>query len=851
MHTSITGVPILNDVNNEKIFGKGICPPDKISRNQETVVIREREKYNLSLGNFYLPEYLKNINDYILLPNLISPNLAQFTEEIATELSEPWYSLLDEFEKLPLVCPVPEKFYKKTGWVKYPYDWASKSYGTPKCVAYPEETLLCFDCETMVTMGNHPVMGAAVSSKAFYVWLHPCLVDNNVEFSPGLIPLGTEKLIVGHNVAFDRSRIKESYYLDNPTCAFIDTMSLHNVCSGLTSEQKIVTKHLRKTIANNNPFYFPFKGSPASLVEVYTYHMMEIGHTVKDKELRDIFVKATDINQVRKNLGSLIKYNCLDTYYTMRMLPVIWGKYKVHTPSKVSFYGMLVIGSNSQLPVVDNWDEWLSSTEQMYYDINGQVKNTIIDMAHSLYRRWCEADLLGKTEILNDPSYGRLDWNVKAQEGTDLSKILPENLVDVQYTARKSKYELIPAWYIPIFRDGYDAKVSNKSVLTHYLLRTHWLGSPVFCNGKDKFCYYDSSNQIKKLPHKKGKDKNGEDRNVGGCLNKDFLELVDSGALTFEVEGGKDLYKLALKLSYWISTRARVKQQRVWGVKSKDGSSVTNVIVPQVIPHNTVTLRTGENLFLTIPDTDYNRIGTEIKTRIQAPKGKKFVYFDFDSQEYAIFALFGDHFTQRSRLKSSCGSSTGFIAFGGHKDNKSDPHYVLAFIANITRQVAKNVNYAVIYGGGMGTVTNTVHTGNRLMQRAEAVNVAEMILEKKKGKKLFDRNNPDCPITQFEGGCDSDSFNFMEKLIMTNRPATPMLGRIQSEALHWRNLSTPGQYKTNRINWTIQCSGTDMLATMITYSNYLFLKYTLNLYFLIMTNCCSCAMKIMLTKLRI
>jgi DNA polymerase gamma 1 len=65
-----------------------------------------------------------------------------------------------------------------------------------------------------------------------------------------LIPLETEtgghgqqfheKIIVGHNVSFDRARIKEQYFLEETKLRFIDTMSLHIAVSGITSFQRVL-----------------------------------------------------------------------------------------------------------------------------------------------------------------------------------------------------------------------------------------------------------------------------------------------------------------------------------------------------------------------------------------------------------------------------------------------------------------------------------------------------------------------------------------------------------------------------------------------------------------------------------
>ena len=46
------------------------------------------------------------------------------------------------------------------------------------------------------------------------------------------------KLVIGHNVAFDRQRVLEEYRLEPTGLQFIDTMSLHMAVSGLGSQQR-------------------------------------------------------------------------------------------------------------------------------------------------------------------------------------------------------------------------------------------------------------------------------------------------------------------------------------------------------------------------------------------------------------------------------------------------------------------------------------------------------------------------------------------------------------------------------------------------------------------------------------
>jgi len=78
--------------------------------------------------------------------------------------------------------------------------------------------------------------------------------------------------------------------------------------------------------------------------------------------------------------------------------------------------------------------------------------------------------------------------------------------------------------------------------------------------------------------------------------------------------------------------------------KSKKGSAKNKVgfILPQVIPMGTITRRAVENTWLTASNAKANRVGSELKSMIRAPKGYCFVGADVDSQELWIASLIGD-----------------------------------------------------------------------------------------------------------------------------------------------------------------------------------------------------------------
>ena len=57
-----------------------------------------------------------------------------------------------------------------------------------------------------------------------------------------MIPIGHNKVIIGHNVAFDRSKLREEYETKKSGNIFIDTMSMHNATHGLMNEQRVQYK---------------------------------------------------------------------------------------------------------------------------------------------------------------------------------------------------------------------------------------------------------------------------------------------------------------------------------------------------------------------------------------------------------------------------------------------------------------------------------------------------------------------------------------------------------------------------------------------------------------------------------
>lgn len=115
-----------------------------------------------------------------------------------------------------------------------------------------------------MSAGKSPTLATAVSDKAWYGWVSPDVINNaskpvtSHEYPiTSLIPLESNstdsglklsehqmkpKIVIGHNVSYDRARIKEQYWLNKTGTKFLDTMSLHVCVGGLTSYQRAVLK---------------------------------------------------------------------------------------------------------------------------------------------------------------------------------------------------------------------------------------------------------------------------------------------------------------------------------------------------------------------------------------------------------------------------------------------------------------------------------------------------------------------------------------------------------------------------------------------------------------------------------
>ena len=309
----------------------------------------------------------------------------------------------------------------------------------------------------------------------------------------------------------------------------------------------------------------------------------------------------------------------------------------------------------------------------------------------------------------------------------------------------------------------------------------------------------------KKIPHPKG---TGE--NCGGVLTRDFVQDMEVGRLSSPLPEAKRALEISSAVSYWTSVRKRVMDRIFIPANNPYGSDAL-VTLPEILCHGTVTRRTVESLMATMCSTKSHRIGTELKSRVQAPEGWKIISADYDAQELNIAGIYSDKWEGGH---VGC-SPLGFSVLSGSKENGTDPHSSLARLCGVDRDTAKIVGFSVLYGCGVRGAQTYIRRKYPEKGAEETRKMAQNLIHKKKGvatKGLY------------AGGSDSGAFNMMEEISMRSRvPQLPCLGTKISTAM--RPSAVGDDFKTGRTNWAIQASGSEILSITLTAVAWLAKEY--------------------------
>ncbi|XP_061402848.1 DNA polymerase subunit gamma-1, mitochondrial [Musca vetustissima] len=906
------------------------------------------------------------------LPPLKGRNIEEHFMEIGREQVKPYKDLLQPLLSIPTLPRKPEKWSLQEGWTIY-----DPGTGDARSIEHPLEDGLVFDVEVCMSEGPMPTLATAVSAKHWYSWVSPRLAAQETQMNvrqkiphhttEELIPLGRQgpKIVVGHNVSYDRARLREQYLLEDTKVRFLDTMSLHVCVSGVTSYQRALMKSKKEPAPEDLEWL-----SQSSLNSLAEVHRLYCGGEAINKEERNVFVEGT-LQDVREDFQALMSYCSNDVAATHRILQKLYPLFEERFPHPVTLAGMLEMGS-AYLPVNKNWLRYINESDLAYEDLSIEAKYHLAsraDEACSLMERqqykknlwlWDEdwstqefkmkkpATKKQKEKMQNEDPI--LDTNLTEEEKRLYRKF--QYLYDMksQLPSRRPLLPGYPAWYrklctkpplegdddddwrpgpteistgmqiapkllslcwegyplhytrehgwgflvpfttqhpeqnegesqdqkvrvpieqlakmcpIPDFARHYaseeeseyafanlnrelDAKLGKREFYSKSPKKNHtegiYKGSGVWCNQiLDNCCFF------LKLPHK-----NGKSLRVGNPLSRDFLNKFSENVLTSAESGESSvagrIIKIARMMSYWRNNRDRIIGQLVvWLSPEEMPSSLKNqnyefgAICPQVVTCGTLTRRAMEPTWMTASNSQAERIGSELRAMVQAPPNYKIVGADVDSQELWIASVLGDAYAYGIHGATPL----GWMTLSGTKSKGSDMHSITAKAVGISRDHAKVINYARIYGAGQNFAEGLLKQFNPTFSATEARSKAMKMFSITKGKKsyrlkkefqeefdnrrytgydalkLASSNNRAVDEmfekARWEGGTESAMFNRLEEIASGEEPITPFLGGRLSRALETSGTSTSDEnrFLPTRINWVVQSGAVDFLHLML------------------------------------
>lgn len=789
-------------------------------------------------------------------PELHGASLDEHFYKLGMDAAEPYLTLARKFA-VPNAPPRPRKWVRTSGWTKYSAD------GTTEAVDAPEESMLTFDTEVMWKESNFACIACAVSPTAWYAWISPWLLGES-KSDRHLIPIGDAKvprIVVGHNVGYDRARIAEEYDLKQSKNFFLDTMSLHVAVNGMCSRQRPTwVKHrknreLRDEIANSDEAVdlamllesgkmaeeeeelWVGRSSVNSLRDVAKFHC---GITI-DKSRREYFGEL-DRQGVLGMFDELLDYCAADVEVTHRVYRKVFPHFLETCPHPVSFAALRHLSSEI-LPVRKTWEAYIANAEATYHKLADAVTDRLIQLAVKALKVGKKPDVYN-----NDPWLGQLNWS-----GQEIRMVGGKN-GDKPRPAANQKLPGKPNWYKDLFATSTSPiNLTVRTRVAPILLRLAWEGYPLFWSDKHGWTYRVPVSEVQKL-HERGlmecdmseeenfalrddrqhryfklPHKDGPSSRCANPLAKGYLQYFEQGKLSSEYSYAKEALEMNASCSYWISARDRIISQmlvyadEVNGPATKTPRRTKNslgFILPQIIPMGTITRRAVENTWLTASNAKPNRVGSELKSMVTAPKGYAFVGADVDSQELWIASLVGD-----AQFRLHGGSAIGFMTLEGSKAAGTDLHSRTAKILGISRNDAKVFNYGRIYGAGQQFAAQLLRQFNPLTPEAEAKKMSLELYNDTKGTKTSRKSLHERRF--WRGGTESLVFNRLEDFAEQPQPRTPVLAAGITEALMRRYISKGG-FLTSRINWAIQSSGVDYLHLLIIAMDYLIRRYNIN-----------------------
>ncbi|KAK9504723.1 hypothetical protein O3M35_010990 [Rhynocoris fuscipes] len=386
------GIQMISETLYKQLFkhGKRIINPEMVNAS-----LKELQSHNLCNNQEPVPE------TNILLPKLAGDSIEEHFWNIGNQQAGPYRELLSELVRQGIPEP-PTEWSMEQGWTMYTAD------GVLKKVEYPDENALVFDVEVCLNEGPCPTLACAVSPTSWYGWVSTELATSTPSLqnysTNRLIPLenpdpnitgAVPRIVVGHNVSFDRARVKEQYRIKRTPLKFMDTMSLHVCVSGVTTGQKAQLK------AGSDEEDWTKLASLNNLPKVYELYC----NSKLKKTDQDLFINGT-LDDIRTNFQTGMNYCAQDVKATYQILQKLFPLFLERFPHPVTLAGMLELQS-AYVPVNINWKKYITDSKQAYDDLEIEAHSLLTQSANDACK------LFHDDQYKNDLWLWDQDWSTK------------------------------------------------------------------------------------------------------------------------------------------------------------------------------------------------------------------------------------------------------------------------------------------------------------------------------------------------------------------------------------------------------------------------------------------------------
>lgn len=509
-------------------------------------------------------------------------------QDMIDQAVKPHLHLLGKLKSITNWKPVlPSNFRCPTGW-SY---WDNKD--TWKKCNPPMNRVMVLDFEAVNISAPGevpkwvPVCATALLEGTWLTWRADL---DNISTT---VPFGKRNLIHGWNIPYDRQYLDVEYLQAESGNRFSDGMSQWIVTRGTTNQQKPAWLAHQKEA--DHPQWVE-ETTGASLDAVYNFYYK----TGVDKAVRTEMYQG-GLEYYRNNVLTVLEYCAKDVMATWEVHTRLYPEYLQHRPSLVSQVAALMLGS-----------VWLPMSATRYpgfYDrVEGQYQATKLEIQQELYQ-------LSKIFLDNclekyplPPSTKPKELGLKNLSDWLLTLPLAWQSLDWE-PATVGKNKGIPKW----FRDLKVSKISVHQRWVPIVLGLCWHGHPVFWDGKGWVT------ELGAIEHPEDKQAQCTDLFIKGFTSA-FEEGVISGS-----EVAKGLLAKATSTINWVSMRKRVS------VIHSETFEGFPVVLPQISPNGTVTGRCADSLWQVLANPKPKRLGTELKSMVEAPTGYSIVGGDIDS----------------------------------------------------------------------------------------------------------------------------------------------------------------------------------------------------------------------------